>query len=135
MTVVLQDNIIEKVIPAGSDERNYSTVIDGKNGYLSPGIIDNHLHLLAGVSLNEMLNGPAQYVVCIAAREIKDMLMRGITTVRDAGGNTFGLKKAVDNGFLAGPRIYPSGALIGQYSGHIDFRNPNYLPKEWGGAK
>ena len=131
--VVLLDNTIEKIIPAGSQEDAYGKVIDGKGGFLTPGIIDNHLHLMMGASQAEFFNGPFQYVTCVAIREMEDMLMRGVTTVRDVGGNTFGLKKAVDNGMLLGPRIYGSGGLISQYSGHLDFRNPNDLPKEWGG--
>lgn len=131
--VVLLDNTIEKIIPAGGKEDAYGHVIDGKGGFLTPGLIDNHLHLLMGASQAEFFNGPFQYVTCMAVREMEDMLMRGVTTVRDVGGNTFGLKKAVDNGLLPGPRIYGSGGLISQYSGHLDFRNPNDLPKEWGG--
>ena len=131
--VVLLDNEIEKIIPAGSKEDVYGKVIDGKGGYLSPGIIDNHLHLMMGVSQPEFFNGPFQYVTCMAVREMEDMLMRGVTTVRDVGGNVFGLRKAVNNGLLPGPRIYGSGGMIAQYSGHVDFRNPNDMPKEWGG--
>ena len=131
--VVLLDNEIEKIIPAGSPEDSYGHVIDGKGGYLSPGIIDNHLHLMMGVSQPEFFNGPFQYVTCMAVREMEDMLMRGVTTVRDVGGNVFGLRKAVNNGLLPGPRIYGSGGMIAQYSGHVDFRNPNDMPKEWGG--
>ena len=132
--VVLLDNKIEKIIPAGSsNEGEYGKVIDGKHGYLSPGIIDNHLHLMMGVSQAEFFNGPFQYVTCMAVREAEDMLLRGVTTVRDVGGNVFGLRKAVNTGLLKGPRIYGSGSLISQYSGHVDFRNPNDMPKEWGG--
>ncbi len=47
---------------------------------------------------------------------------RGFTTIRDAGGPVFGLKRAIDTGLLPGPRIYPSGAMISQTSGHGDFR-------------
>ena len=131
--VVLLDNTIEKIIPAGSNEDAYGHVIDGKGGFLTPGLIDSHYHAIAGVSLEEILNGPSQFVHCMMVHEMDEMLMRGVTTVRDVGGNTFGLKMAIDKGLLKGPRIYPSGACIGQYSGHTDFRNPNYLPKEWGG--
>ena len=132
--VVLLDNTIEKIIPAGSsNEGEYGKVIDGKNGYLSPGIIDNHLHLMMGVSQAEFFNGTFQYVTCVAAHEAEEMLMRGVTTVRDVGGNVFGLRKAINTGMLPGPRIYGSGGLIAQYSGHVDFRNPNEMPKEWGG--
>jgi imidazolonepropionase-like amidohydrolase len=49
--------------------------------------------------------------------------MRGFTSVRDAGGPSFGLKRAIDEGVLAGPRIWPSGATISQTSGHGDFRS------------
>jgi imidazolonepropionase-like amidohydrolase len=59
--------------------------------------------------------------------------MRGVTTIRDTGGDTAGFQKAIDQGYLTGPRIYPSQAVLSQYSGHIDFRNPNVLPREWVG--
>ena len=48
--------------------------------------------------------------------------MRGFTTIRDMGGPVFGLKRAIDEGVTVGPRIYPSGAMISQTSGHGDFR-------------
>ena len=44
--------------------------------------------------------------------------MSGFTTVRDMGGPVFGLKRAIDEGVMIGPRIYPSGAFISQTSGH-----------------
>jgi len=49
--------------------------------------------------------------------------MNGFTTIRDAGGNVFGVKRAIDLDIISGPRIYPSGAAIGQTSGHGDFRS------------
>lgn len=58
--------------------------------------------------------------------------MRGFTTLRDVGGPSFSLKKVIDDGVYAGPRIYPSGALISQTSGHGDFRVPTALPREPG---
>ena len=56
--------------------------------------------------------------------------MRGFTTVRDVGGPAFGLKRAIDEGIAVGPRIYPSGGMVSQTSGHGDFRSPNDLPAE-----
>ena len=58
--------------------------------------------------------------------------MRGFTTVRDVGGASFGLKRAIDTGEVVGPRIYPSGAMISVTSGHGDFRSPNDLPRVLG---
>ena len=59
--------------------------------------------------------------------------MRGFTTIRDMGGPVFGLKRAIDEGVMVGPRIYPSGAFISQTSGHGDFRFPFELPRALGG--
>src|SRR5690349_12353971 len=59
--------------------------------------------------------------------------MRGFTTVRDLGGPVFGLKRAIDEGVMTGPRIYPSGAFISQTSGHGDFRFDFEVPRTPGG--
>ena len=48
--------------------------------------------------------------------------MKGSTTVRDLGSPVLGLKRAIDEGVVIGPRIFPSGAFISQTSGHGDFR-------------
>jgi len=62
-------------------------------------------------------------------------LMRGFTTVRDVGGPVFGLKRAIDEGTVAGPRIFPSGAVISVTSGHGDFRLPFELPRLMGASQ
>lgn len=131
--VLLVGNKIAEMTPVGSDESEYDRVIDGKGGYLTPGLIDNHWHCLLALDYAVVFSSPTQYLDAVATWEAKKILMRGVTTVRDAGGNTAGLKKATDQGYVIGPRIYPSQAVLSQYSGHTDFRNPNFLPKEWGG--
>ncbi len=81
-----------------------------------------------------MAASPASYVQAISTlAELKDVLMRGVTTVRDTGGNVAGIKRAINEGHLVGPRIYASQNILSQYSGHTDFRNPAYQPKEWDG--
>ncbi|WP_276388991.1 metal-dependent hydrolase family protein [Eudoraea chungangensis] len=60
--------------------------------------------------------------------------MNGVTSVRDMGGNTFGLKKAIDQGIVEGPRIYPAGGAITQTAGHFDFRTPNQKHPRFGGS-
>ncbi len=133
--VVVEGNKIKSIVSSGGNESKFDEVIDGKGGYLSPGIIDCHAHAVMGGDENTFLNGDQHYVQLFAAMEMEEMLLRGVTTIRDAGGNTFALKKAIDDGLVDGPRIYPSGAILSQYSGHVDFRTPNpaNLPKEWGG--
>ena len=54
--------------------------------------------------------------------------MRGFTSVRDVGGPAFGLKQAIDEGVVDGPRIWPSGAMISQTGGHGDFRMRHEVP-------
>ena len=76
--VVLLDNTIEKIIPAGAKEDGYGHVIDGKGGYLSPGLIDNHLHLMMGVSQAEFFNGPFQHVPWMAIRETETCSCAGL---------------------------------------------------------
>jgi len=61
------------------------------------------------------------------------MLLRGFTAARDMGGPVFGIKRAIDQGKAIGPRIYPSGAMISQTSGHGDFRRPQDRSRRFGG--
>jgi imidazolonepropionase-like amidohydrolase len=72
------------------------------------------------------------YANLVAGAEATDTLMRGFTTVRDMGGPVFGLKRAIDDGIVAGPRIYPSGAIITVTSGHGDFRQSFEVPRTLG---
>ena len=92
--VVVVGNTIAKIIPAGSGGDGYAEVIDGGGGYLTPGLIDNHWHCTLAVTYAEAFSSPSSYIDAIAIYEAKLLLMRGVTTVRDAAGNTAGLKRA-----------------------------------------
>ena len=72
-------------------------------------------------------------LTCWPARRPKPPSMRGFTAVRDLGGPSFGLKRAIDEGLVVGPRVYPSGAMITITGGHGDFRSPSELPRQLGG--
>jgi imidazolonepropionase-like amidohydrolase len=128
MSVLVEGNKIAKIAksiaaPAGT------TVIDAKGRTLMPGLIDNHWHsLFATLPQAKLLQSDMAYINLYAAKANEDALLRGFTSVRDVGGNVFGLKKATDEGLVAGPRIYPSGAYISQTSGHGDFRGPLDVP-------
>lgn len=97
--------------------------IDAQHKYLMPGLIDAHWHaFLSCNTLQDLLMSETSYLHHIAGKEAKATLLRGFTTIRDAGGPVYGLKNAIDRGILEGPRIYPSGAMISQTSGHGDYR-------------
>ena len=65
------------------------------------------------------------YIAAAGAAEAEKLLMSGWTTIRDIGGPAMGLHRAVEDGRIRGPRIYGSGPVIGQTSGHGDFRELN----------
>jgi imidazolonepropionase-like amidohydrolase len=88
--------------------------------------------MLATTPLNELTTIDDGYLNLLAGREAEKTLMRGFTTIRDLGGPTFGLKRAIDEGVVVGPRIYPSGAMITITGGHGDFRQPYELPRTLG---
>ena len=133
-TVLVSGNKIEKVGNAVSVPPN-ATVIDGGGRTLMPGLIDAHWHaMLVRPTPAESLTWDMGYANVVAGAEATATLMRGFTTVRDTGGPVFGLKRAIDDGIVPGPRIYPSGAMITVTSGHGDFRQPFELPRILGGA-
>ena len=109
-------------------------VIEGNGRTLMPGLIDAHWHaFMAGVPAMVLATSSSDYVHMVASRQAGRTLMQGFTTVRDLGGPVFGLKRAIDEGVIAGPRIYPSGAMISQTAGHGDFRASHELPRTPGG--
>jgi len=101
--------------------------IAGGGRTLMPGLIDNHVHIALSTTGQADLLSPAVTADVLQARateEAGDMLMRGFTAVRDLGGPMLVARPKIDQGELPGPRIYPSGAMVSQTSGHGDSRLP-----------
>jgi imidazolonepropionase-like amidohydrolase len=117
-------------IPAAGTGPEDADIIDCGGRSVTPGLIDCHWHAtLVGVSQLAALTQDIGLVHLVSGQQAGATLMRGFTTVRDTGGPVFGLKMAVDRGVVSGPRIFPSGAMISQTSGHGDFRLLNALPR------
>ena len=103
-------------------------IIDGGGRTLMPGLMDAHVHLALVRRPSEILNQyDWMYVGALANEQAEKMLLRGFTTVRDIGGPTVGLHRAIEEGQIIGPRLFSSGPYITQTSGHGDFRNYNDL--------
>src|SRR5688572_1693175 len=129
-SVLVRGNVIERISTGAIAPDAGTRVIDGGGRVLMPGLIDNHWHtMLIRPTPAVMLGTDMGYVNFLAGVEATATLMRGFTTVRDVGGPAFSLKRAVDEGLVAGPRIYPSGAMITVTSGHGDFRELTDLPR------
>ncbi|MGN6455447.1 MAG: amidohydrolase family protein [Achromobacter mucicolens] len=120
--VLVEDGVIKEVsdkpITASS-----ARVIDAAGRTLMPGLIDLHVHVLA-TQLNLSTQGvlPDALVMMRAVPIMAALLRRGFTTVRDAGGAGWGLKCAVNEGTVKGPRLFISGRAISQTGGHGDPR-------------
>ena len=126
--VLVEGNLIKQVSTGRIDADN-ATVIDGCGHTLMPGLINAHYHsMFTDVTIEEGMNDSEGYINILAAKNAERLLMQGFTTIRDMGGNSFGLKRSIDEGVVVGPRIYPSGPIISQTSGHADFRPYTAVP-------
>lgn len=119
--------------PITAPEETRLITIKGGGRTLMPGLIDVHWHaLLVRPTVAQLMTSDIGYLNIAAGAEATATLMRGFTTVRDVGGPAFSLKRAIDEGTVVGPRIYPSGAMITVTSGHGDFRQPFEVPRAMG---
>lgn len=127
--ILVEGDRIVALPPVGQGPADADRIDCGGRAVI-PGLIDAHWHAtLVAVSQIVALTQDIGFVHLMSGREAGATLMRGFTTVRDVGGPVFGLKMAIDRGVVQGPRIFPSGAMISQTSGHGDFRLLNELPR------
>ena len=121
--VLVTGNKIER-ISAQPISVDGALVIDGGGKTLMPGLIDGHAHVMINAHFDTVeKNMDIGDINIRAVRVAERFLMDGFTSVRDMGGPAFALKRNIDNGRVAGPRLYPSGGFISQTSGHGDFRD------------
>lgn len=114
--IVISGNIVREITGNEVSTERFEQIIDGGGRVAIPGLVDSHVHLGTVFPENEAID----YAVAVSAAIAKDVLFKGFTTVRDAGGVTQGLKEVFDLNLLEGPRIYPSNACITQTCGHGD---------------
>lgn len=124
--VVIEDHHIVDVIEGqrrrgGQEDR----VIRLGGRSVLPGLIDAHVHAAA---IDADIGGQARRryeseVAVLAGVALEEMLARGFTTVRDAGGADAGLRRAVEQGAITGPRLLVSGRPLSQTGGHGDQRS------------
>lgn len=114
--IAITDNLVTEIFSGDFSEEGFDEVIDGKNQYAIPGLTDAHVHL----GKTHIDGASASYDAIIGSVVAGKLLDHGITTVRDAGSVTDGLKRAIDEGVVKGPRIYPSMNFLSQTCGHGD---------------
>ena len=95
--------------------------IDAGGGTILPGLIDTHVHMMFEVgNMMQMMQMPFSYRFFKATHYLQRTLDAGITSVRDAGGSDLGIKQAVENGVVSGPRMQISITALGITGGHTD---------------
>lgn len=120
---VMGGNIVE-IGPTRGTPEPQALLLHGLT--IIPGLVDCHVHLIACTAdLGLVTDLSPAYVTAWAARQLGAMLMRGFTTVRDAGGAEAGLAMAVEEGLFAGPRVVFGGPALTQTGGHGDYTRPS----------
>lgn len=122
--VLIKDNKIQQVGPYNEVKTTSpadATKIDAGGGTILPGFIDTHVHLmLEGINIPQMMTRPASYNFFRAINHMRRTIEAGITSVRDAAGADLGLKTAVENGLVVGPRMQISITALSITGGHGD---------------
>jgi imidazolonepropionase-like amidohydrolase len=115
--VVVEDG---RIVDVGSGlDGDESTDLAGRT--ILPGLFDCHTHVtISHVDLWRVAQQPFSYVFYEAARNLAATLRIGITSIRDAGGADLGIRQAVDDGLIAGPRMQISLIMLSQTGGHGD---------------
>jgi len=127
INILVEGNLIKKLRASESDAHDKALIIEGDGKVLMPGLIDSHVHFsfyppIASTMRDEL---DPFFLGIMAAPRAERWLMNGFTTVRDTGGPSKFVQKAIEAGIIIGPRVFPSEAVISQTRGHGDFRAYN----------
>ena len=131
MNVLVENNLVKQIsaeaIPV--DRSTDTTVVDAGGRVLMPGLIDMHTHLMFkfGVPATRDMDPQAQGAAALETMQF--YMSMGYTTLRDVGGNSLGLSRALVAGQIKGPRLYSSGGAISSISGHNDLGLQTENPK------
>ncbi len=130
--IVIEGERIAAVTDEAITVDDVAQTIDAEERVVLPGLIDAHVHVVAAShDLSGLALQPPSLVTAQSSRILRDMLMRGFTTVRDAAGADFGLQEAVARGLFEGPRLFIAGFPVSQTGGHADMRPKGVRQREF----
>ncbi|WP_299836747.1 amidohydrolase family protein [uncultured Tenacibaculum sp.] len=128
-TIIVKKNKIVDVVngyisPKGKNDK----IVDLKDKYVMPGLIDMHVHIENEFGPTTRLDRYILDEADIAFNSVgfaKITLLKGFTTVRDLGGTgvNISIRKAIDKGKIPGPRVITAGKMIASTGGHADPTN------------
>lgn len=127
-SLLIDGDRIAWVGPADAVDRSQpiEQTVDAGSKYVIPGLIDAHVHVCwnGRESIMDLLNRDRDALLLEAVTTLRSILASGTTAVRDIGGQDYmemSLRRAVDAGHIAGPRMRTSGKLIAMTGGHGHF--------------
>lgn len=115
--VIERDSIVDVGVGLDGD-----VAVDCTGKTIVPGLFDCHVHVMfsGNLDLVALLNQPFSYQFYQAVVNLRRTVATGITTVRDAGGADLGVRQAVEDGLIAGPRMKIAISMLSQTGGHGD---------------
>src|SRR3984957_1134874 len=146
MALVLEDCLLFNGESDVTDERYHLVIDDGKikeistrpiralsattyrlgGRFVMPGLIDAHFHAYgASLDIGTVDRTLPSLRALQARKHLEEALLRGFTTVRDAGGADMGLVLATQRGLIRAPRVFPARLGLSQTGGHGDMRAPD----------
>lgn len=126
VSIIIDQGRIVDVVNGATPPGEGDQVIDLSGHTVLPGLMDMHVHLTGELSRKSYLEEFTLNPPDVAFRAVgyaRRTLMAGFTTVRnlgDDGQTTVALKKAVEGGYVVGPRIFSAGKSIATTGGHAD---------------
>ena len=127
--LLVQDGLIQAVSATPLPRAPGMTVIDVGQRTLMPGLIDAHAHIM-GLSLTpKNIAYPAAEIAMASVNYLRNCLMDGFTTIREAGGADHATARLLGEGTAIGPRLFYSGKALTQTGGGADFRTPDETPR------
>jgi imidazolonepropionase-like amidohydrolase len=123
--ITVQDGLISDITDKATDGP-FDEIVDLKGQVILPGFIDAHFHAyLVDINFAHLESLPATYVAQRGRHLVERALQRGFTTLRDVGGADYGLWRAIEEGYVRGPRLFYCGRAFSQTGGHGDIRAPH----------
>ena len=124
LNVLVEGNSI-KVVSSNPVHHPAGRIIDVAGRTVMPGLIDAHAHI-TGLSLSpKNISYSASEITSAASSYLRNCLMNGFTTIREAGGADYQIARLMADGSIIGPRLFYSGKALTQTGGGADFRTPS----------
>ncbi len=122
VSVVVEDDLIKDILPGERKPPQEAQIIDLADRTLLPGLIDSHSHpAVPYIDFQNVFIEPPIITAIKIKQDLEKTLQAGFTTVAEMGCGTYALKRAVEEGYIQGPRLLLACSMMSKTGGHADF--------------